>query len=306
MKMRATKNRKKKFPLAVKARTVTLKPSLGAEEAFRLVLLECLAHVSANVPGVVQKGDEKALHKLRVGLRRLDAALRALKKVSDAPGVAALKLRVKAFLKATSPARDLDVFASMLPGMVKESKSPKSVAMLHAHVEVARKKAWTDAVRQVRALSFSLLLDDIAVLAEWRAQNPSGKHAIKAAREALDKSLRKCRKRGVRFTGHTPDARHHLRIGLKRRRYEAEFFASLFNRDKTKRYLKTLRQLQQLLGEQQDLAAMKGNLRKLAAGPRYAVARKDILRQCAERGKRLEKAAAPVWKEFRNAAAFWG
>src|ERR1700729_3150225 len=100
--------------LAVGARPLKIGRGMSVEDAFRVTLLECLAHVAANVAAVTRSREVEGLHQLRVGLRRLAVAFAAFGEDFATPAQRELQERTKAFTAAIAPARDLDVFAEEL------------------------------------------------------------------------------------------------------------------------------------------------------------------------------------------------
>src|SRR5205814_4380501 len=57
-----------------------LNRGMNVHEAFRIVMRECLRHMTVNVPGAIA-GTAESLHQLRVGLRRLRAAISVFRSV---------------------------------------------------------------------------------------------------------------------------------------------------------------------------------------------------------------------------------
>ena len=97
--------------LPVNARPLRISKGMSIEDAFRVTLLECLAHVAANVASVTRSREIEGLHQLRVGLRRLAVAFSAFGEEFRTPAQRDLQERTKAFSDAIAPARELDVFA---------------------------------------------------------------------------------------------------------------------------------------------------------------------------------------------------
>src|ERR1700744_2307045 len=60
--------------LAVNKRPLRISREMSVEDAYRVTVLECLAHVASNVGAVTRSRDIEGLHQLRVGLRRLAVA----------------------------------------------------------------------------------------------------------------------------------------------------------------------------------------------------------------------------------------
>src|SRR4029079_16638481 len=76
------------------------------------------------------------------------------------------------------------------------------------------------------------------------------------AEEELTRRRKKVKKKGDGIAALTPDERHALRIHVKKLRYAAEFFLSLFpGKKKSKRaFLTSLKNLQTALGDVNDIA----------------------------------------------------
>jgi triphosphatase len=60
--------------LPIKAAAIDLPPTAGTREAFKIIGLACLDQIVGNKPAVI-KGDAEGVHQMRVGLRRLRAAI---------------------------------------------------------------------------------------------------------------------------------------------------------------------------------------------------------------------------------------
>ena len=95
----------------------------------------------------------------------------------------------------------------------------------------------------------------------WRGDLDSAKLAIMAeparvlAYRVLTRVWRKAMKQGRHFRHLEPEARHRLRLTLKKLRYTTEFFQSLHGASAAaQKYLKRLSKLQDALGAANDVA----------------------------------------------------
>jgi CHAD domain-containing protein len=78
------------------------------------------------------------------------------------------------------------------------------------------------------------------------------------AKAIIHKRYRKVIKKGRQISATTPDEKlHELRIDCKKLRYLLEFFTSLFPEDQMKILIKQLKQLQENLGDFNDLSVQK-------------------------------------------------
>ncbi len=62
----------------VRAGTIDLDPEVSTAEAFQIIALSCLDHAAAN-SRAVREGETEGVHQMRVGLRRLRAAISVFK-----------------------------------------------------------------------------------------------------------------------------------------------------------------------------------------------------------------------------------
>lgn len=313
--------------LAVTARPLRLRRSMTLEDAFRATVLECLAHVAANISPVVRSREVEGLHQLRVGLRRLHVAFSAFGDEFRTPALLDLKARTKAFTDAIAPARDLDVFIDELfTPMVEQLGHDDAFRILRARAEEARMRAWDEAVEHVSSHEFSVFQDDVAAAAEARSWLGGHDIAIdlkarlavrvpvmKAAGRMMDEHLMRVRKRGRRVKSLEQRDMHRLRIALKRLRYATEFYGPLYKKRVVKRYLGHLKRLQDLLGALNDVAQVRSVLARLTADESTSPHMQADL--CFAAGlingwhragaERLGGKALRRWDKFKREKAFW-
>ena len=309
--------------LPVNARPLRISKGMSVEDAFRVTLLECLAHVASNVAPVTRSREVEGLHQLRVGLRRLAVAFSAFGDEFRTPAQRELQERTKAFSDAIAPARDLDVFAeSLLPPVADGTRDDGAFVLLRERLEHAREDAWDRAVESVSSVEFAVLLDDVAVAAQSRAWTSGGdltnRIAVRApvksvAPRLLDEYLIKARKRGRHIKGLEQRDCHRLRISLKKLRYASEFYGPLFKKKKVRKYIKNVKLLQDLLGALNDAGQVRATLSQLTGGdmPGSRV-QADLFFasglvngwHCA-RAMRLGKTALKDWDKFKRAEPFW-
>ena len=94
-----------------KAAEVDIPPTLTAGEAFRVVAHNCLRQILAN-EAATRAGRAKSLHQMRIGLRRLRAALAIFAAALADEQMDRIKAELKWVTRELGPARDLDVFAA--------------------------------------------------------------------------------------------------------------------------------------------------------------------------------------------------
>lgn len=300
-------------PQPVAARAPLLDGLVPAEEAYQIILFECLAHATANVPAVTDARDSEGLHQFRVGLRRLRTALSTFGKAH--PELTALNTRAKALTNAVGPARDLDVFLSELFLPAASQLGPQSgFEILRARAERARDRAWAHAVAEVSHPAFQVFQDDVAITASakpWTAE--AAQPLATVAPELLSAHFKRARKRGKNLEAAAPPERHRLRIALKKLRYTGEFVAPLYPQVAVQEFLRPLKELQGLLGALNDVAQVRSILGHLmmeetVEAPVQAElshATGLLLGWHQARADRLVAKTAKRWKAFKKAEPFW-
>jgi len=94
-----------------KATELDIPPETTAGEAFRMIAHSCLRQIIANEPAMCA-GHAEALHQMRIGLRRLRAAIAIFDDVIADDDLKKVKAELKWITRELGPARDLDVFAA--------------------------------------------------------------------------------------------------------------------------------------------------------------------------------------------------
>ena len=253
---------------------IVLAPAITAEESFRTIGLNCLHHLTANEVAVLN-GDSNGVHQMRVGLRRLRAAISVFKDLSQDSHTDFVKTELKWLTEQLGPARDFDVLVreSVAP-LAEDRHGASEIGVLKQDLEARRDAEFARAKAALESERYRRITLDVALwlaggawsqngslLAEARRKRPAAAYAAETLTERtrkIVKSLRHLEKLEV-------PQRHRLRIAVKKLRYAAEFFESLFKgaEAQTRRaHLgKTLKELQDALGKLNDIGVQQ----KLAA-----------------------------------------
>ena len=310
--------------LAVNKRPLRISRAMSVEDAYRVTVLECLAHVASNVGAVTRSRDIEGLHQLRVGLRRLTVAFAAFGDDFRTPALRELQERTKTFSSAIAPARDLDVFAEELLGPPEEAAGDEAFTLLRERLDRARSEAWDQTVERVSSVEFAVLLDDVALAAQSRSWATAAgidlksRIAVRApvksiAPRMLDEYLIKARKRGRHVKDLDTRDCHRLRISLKKLRYAAEFYGPLYKKKKVKKYVARIKELQELLGALNDAAQVRATLSQLTLDETLSARTQADLCfasgivngwHCA-RAVRLGGKALKRWDKFKHIEPFW-
>jgi CHAD domain-containing protein len=250
-----------------RAAEIDVAPDMTAGEAFRAIALGCLRQIVANEPAMCA-GQTDSLHQMRIGLRRLRAALAIFADVVGDGDVAKIKAELKWITRELGPARDLDVFAADVLAPLRDSHpEDEEIALTHRDFEERRAAAYARAASSVRSDRFRHALLDLAEWVEtgpWAVDDDKDRKALRTRTVAahVKKKLARLRKRikskGTGLHHRSVHQRHRLRIHAKRLRYATEFFASTFPGEMSAKRrvesLSALKDLQDALGGLNDLA----------------------------------------------------
>ncbi len=313
---------------ALKAQPSFLPRDLLAADAFRLTLLQCKWHITANMPAVEAR-DMEGMHQLRVGLRRLRVALTSFGGDFRNPQLEAVRIRAKTLADRLAPARDLDVFCEELfEPAATANGALDAFEVLRRRAQAARQDAWDNAVVQVTGTGFRTFLGDLNEAIDrrlWTGLFPGQGHATKGmlafeapcvtlADRMLAHRLKSARKRARRLETLSDVGRHNLRISLKKLRYTAEFFAPFYDKRKVDKFLSRLSRMQDVLGTLNDVAVARTTLDVLAAAesmpsplPRAEIsfAAGIVYGWHLERAARMWDDAVTRWKKFARTETFW-
>ncbi|MBF9197111.1 CYTH and CHAD domain-containing protein [Microvirga terrestris] len=247
-----------------RAEKINLSKDATCAEAFQIIARSCLAQMVQNEALVRLKQDPDALHQMRVGLRRLRAAISLFraKILTDAESTE-IRNNLRWAGQALGAPRDLDVFIKRLGSMEDAVLDPSQME----EIERRRTEAYRDLLRTLESRRFMDIILQAAAWIEAGAWMASGKGGRQSARERparnfaeaeLSRRFKRIRKLAKHLRDVGDEERHELRIRIKKLRYGTEFFASLFTSGKAQKRRKTfsslLEELQESLGELNDLA----------------------------------------------------
>jgi len=313
------------------ARAVRLDPAMTPAEALRAVGAECLDQVVRNAAvlaevdtaGVYAAGHPEHVHQLRVGLRRLRSAWKLFDGWTELPG-AALEQAVREHFSAFGATRDEDVLQdTIVPALVRAGMPaltlPASAGSMDART-LACAPAFQGWLLDMLAWTVGALPPAPAAPAPSPAGPADDSGPVRPTiisltpetsepptlRALLTGRLRKWHRRvvaeGKQFASLDPTARHELRKRAKRLRYGLSFAESLLPPVRLRAYRKRLAQLQDVLGELNDLAVAQERYRELtAAYPQAWFAQGWI----AARLNELAVGAQQAFEDLARCRPFW-
>jgi len=220
--------------------------------------------MAANVSGAIDGREPEYLHQLRVGIRRCRTVLRVFK-------AKRLERRLRKLTKALGEARDWDVFVARF------NKGKARRRLAHARCREVLSSA------EFRAF--------FVEAQNWaRGQSRADdSHLTGFATKALSRLHRKALKRARHIDWHDEEGRHAVRIAARRLRYACDFFSPCFK--DARRYVRGLSDLQDVLGELNDIAVARR-----FKGPEKALDRRE---------RALISELGPAWKAFAKRRRFW-
>jgi inorganic triphosphatase YgiF len=302
----------------VKARPAVLDRGMSVNDAFKAVMWASLAHLQANERGMLEARDPEFLHQMRVAVRRLRSAVGLFAPPFPEPVIATPRRELKWLAASLGPARDWDVFVTeTLPPIEAEFGAHGSLVDFSARCARLRRTAGARARRAVHSARYRRLvlstaawlvsegwLPELAAEAAAALQSPVGEFAT----AVLQRRYNQVRKKGRKLGELSAVELHRLRIAIKKFRYAADFFASLYEPGAARQALKRLSRLQDVLGAMND-AATVANLMAVgfegARGRRVLEAKGILLGWSRGRAATLKRELKSAWKEFRSAEKFW-
>lgn len=283
-------------------------------------------HFLANESAAIDGRDPEGVHQVRVALRRMRSAWSAFKPLLDDGAVAPLRADAKWLADNLGPARDWDVFLTeQLSGLDTRHPGSAALATLRQHAEAARAAAYHQAhaaLLSQRTTRFVLALGAWIEGRGWRSTEfrADGRDDVTESLNAplgafatavLARQYRKIRKRGRGFAALPAEARHELRIAVKKLRYSAEFFVLQYgNAGSARRFVAAAARLQDALGGMNDVAMLGSRLDGLQAdAPNDTILARGLGMAIGAAGATAaatgEAAVRDAWRRFRQQPEFW-
>ena len=285
-----------------------LSPHATAGEGFQAAARAALGQIASSAARLRTAPDADAVHRLRVGARRLRSLLSTFAPIVRDGELESVKREIKWLAWASNAARNLDVYAERIAEAAEGLQPPRGLAALRTAVSSAQRQARADFVAAVSSQRFRLLMIDALAWVEtgaWAAHAEAHVPAKTFAELALDGRRKKLRKRGEDFATADDPARHQVRIEAKKLRYAAESLASLYPPKAVRRFIRKLQHLQELLGELNDIATAEAVVAGLELRPRAAFAAGELAGARAVRKPYLILDARAALKGLEKARPFW-
>jgi len=300
-------------PPAIKAKAIELPEDDALEDAAAAIFSASLEHFLANIPLLQTSSAPESVHQMRVALRRLRAAIRLLQPSLAGPALETAQERAKALASVLGDARDWDVFGAMINAGPRDAlgDDPSFHALTDA-IESFREASYRAAHEKLSSQETSQFVEDLRVTVERRdwevapEMRGPGSACAFAAR-ALTRLRKRLLKKSKNLAQLSAEERHRVRIALKKARYGAEFFESLFEDRKAARaYLHALSDMQDQLGVFNDMEVANGLLDRIdAKGPDVARASGFVRGWFAHAAQQGVAHAHKSEKRLKKLAPFW-
>ena len=270
-------------------------PDLTAGQLGPAILLECAAEIDAGFGRIMSSANPDGPHAVRVSLRRLRTALKALKPIMDAKSCNPLRDRAAEAFGRLGPLRTADVLVIGL----REFLPAADVGRLRARATRLRKLARL-MLTQSGADQITSDLRDLLAGNDWHRSGKAARAlcripAREFSRSTLDRVWQAACDKGHGLAGQDAASRHEFRKSIKSLRYTMEFFKSVWNGGKYRNFRSRLSLLQDNLGVLNDLSEAESN-------PELPAAAIAAFRTAADGA---EQRAAETWKALRRAGPFW-
>ena len=238
-----------------KAPDVPLAADCPPPSAFRKIALSCLEHQQCNLDGALSSDDPEFIHQMRVATRRLRAALRLFAPHLPPGFTDPLLPPLRQSMERLGRVRDLDVLLAeiAMPVMRALPDEPRLAALVGA-VTDRQYAAREAALRYLRSAAHGRLMLQAAALLAGLAEVPAQQTLAAFAEGRLKRLRKRVLLLAEAAVADDPVSLHRLRIGIKRLRYALEFFAPLASGRALQRLLLALGELQDKLGQLNDLA----------------------------------------------------
>jgi len=213
-------------------------------------------------------GDAKSLHQARVATRRLRAALPLF-----GPGRKADKVArsVRRLTRLLGPARELDVSLLILDELEKSDVPRAAIDRLRASIADERRRLQEHVRERLDEFDIQKVRKRAIAVARKGADEkvPRDVEAVAWARERTTRRARRLAAAIDHAAGlYLPDRLHDVRIAIKKLRYTLELDAvSRGGRPRNAATLRTLRNMQNLLGRMHDLEVLIARTRSIQSSP---------------------------------------
>jgi inorganic triphosphatase YgiF len=307
-------------PGAVRDQKFALRSHTRTADAFRIICGTLLRHIAAKEPAVRQS-DSVGVHKMRVSLRQLRAAISLFSTLLGDDQTVRIKRELKWLTGQLAPARDLDVYVrNEIEPLRRAGPTKRGMKELAVTLSSERAAAFDKAKNAVESARYRfLLLEALRWLedGDWerRSHDHGDQRIERFATDILARRAKKAIKKAKKLGELDARDRHKLRIAIKKLRYASEFFENLFPGHRRKKRLSVfkdrLKALQDRLGALNDISVQQKLATRIAAGGEGTKPRARAFAAGVASGREqgeiepLLEAAVQDARKFSHVRPFW-
>jgi len=246
-----------------------LSEPLGAAAPVRALVGSALAKGAARLQGavrMVEKGEDDAIHQVRVSCRRLRSDLKLFRTLPAGDWAGDLRSDLAALAAACDEARDLEVIAALVRETANSEDDDEHVETILTTLTVGLERAATRSAEVVAGESTTELLQTLEAVAAAPDLKPKADRPCSdVLPELLEQATRTFSAAADKLKPWTPDDDwHEVRLLAKRVRYAADTSASVLG-DEAKATATQAAKYQEMLGQHQDHCASADALTAMAA-----------------------------------------
>ena len=299
-------------PSPPRPRRAPIDRKASLDDALLGILRALLVHLFAAIPAAEDGHTPEGVHQTRVSLRRLRSLLGLLRGLGRGKATERLRAETRWLADALGPARELDVFIGQtLTGIANALPGLEGFDALRGSALSARDIHYGEVQALLRDTRTSRFLLELGAWIEGRGwREEAGRAAVAAldgpaadfAQKTLETMHAKVIKRGRHFKLMNPDARHELRLAVKKLRYATDFLGPMLGDGKGMRaYFAALAELQDQLGLYNDMATTRDLMVRLRDAPGGQSVAAGAIAGWQARGMiAADVQLAAAWKTFHD------
>ena len=268
-------------------------------------LVDATLYWAAVIPAA---SDSEPVHQMRVAVRRLRSLLGIPKRQQSGPRLLGLRDTLRDLARDLGDARGWDVFLEGVGAAIAAMRpADRRISALLNRARKHRDAAYGKLRADLEAPAMQRIAMELALFASLRLFAAEGDAALwetetrQFAVEALDRRAHQLFAPGDDISALTPHELHEVRKSAKRLRYACELFEDFWGGKAARKYLERLGDLQEALGEINDVAALEPQLSSLGTGFAAGFA----IGVAAERARPAQQEVQAAWRKLASARKFW-
>ena len=309
-----------KIGAAAAANSISLALNETPANAFAAIGFECLRQIASNEVAV-KRLDPEGVHQMRVGVRRLRAAMSFFKEMLRHPETPRLKTELKWLAGELGPARDYHVLLTEgIDPLLSRHQDKSELKVLKAEIVKERNRGSSKAKAAIESERYRNALLETAL---WVFDGDSLKSndglacrfrerpIAEFVEDGITRRSRKIFKKLNRIEDLSPRRRHKLRISVKKLRYACEFFdapiKACSGKKSANKFKRTLKGVQSALGKLNDItvhAKLAFDYSRPAKATQEAFAMGYMVGAKSMQSKSLLRDAGRTGQQLRKAALF--